>query len=90
MTGKWHVVNYRNGSWRRNEVLNTKFKIGTKTEVYAKSFDISTNSVVEEHLGVNFNLKVPLQARYLEKASIQNALLELDELFSKLGINIKG
>jgi len=58
MTGKWYVVNYRNGSWRTNEVLNTKFKIGTKIEVYAKSFDISANSV--EVLGKKFQLEVPL------------------------------
>jgi hypothetical protein len=58
MTGKWDVVNYRNGSWRTNEVLNTKFKIGTKIEVYAKNFDISTNSV--EVLGKKFQLEVPL------------------------------
>lgn len=59
MTGKWQNFNFAvNGSWKTNKVLNTKFKIGTKIEVYTKSFTTSEYSV--EILGKKFPFIVPL------------------------------
>ena len=59
MTGQWQRWNHAiNGSWKTNKVLNTKFKIGTKVEVYVKSFDTSEFSI--EILGKKFSYMAPL------------------------------